>query len=532
MSNITDELTKMIRENQGNPFLFIGSGLSRRYLGLEDWKGLLEKFSITKEFGYYLSSANEDLATAAGLLAKDFHELWWSDSQYKESRNSFKETKNQSSALKFEISKYLKQLTKNNVNPAYETEVRMLEDSNIDGIITTNWDTLLEQLFPDYVKYIGQKELIFSNSYEVGEIYKIHGCSTEPNSLVLTGADYNKFQERNSYLTAKLITIFVEHPVIFLGYSLSDKNIQNILTNIVKCLDGDSSKLDRLRRNLIFVQRSSGKGDSITNSSITIQEISLPITVIETDNFCHVYQALHDVRRKIPVKILRMCKEQIYELAYYSNDNKQHEKLYVMDIEKITNYEDVEVIVGFGIQDKVKQINDLGYLNIENKDILIDAIENDSKYDSKKLLTLVIADSPLNVKYIPIFKYLRLLNIDSEDKYKIFKEENGCNLDRFINIKFEDILKTNKSYPRKFKNSTESVLDIIKSKYELADKMRRIIFSEFCFNELKSSNDTLDELGNFLRDISKDILNGKNNAAIAELKKLIILYDLIKYGWE
>lgn len=531
MSKITDELTKLIRENQGNPFLFIGSGLSRRYLGLEDWKGLLEKFSVTKDFGYYLSSANEDLAIAAGLLAKDFHELWWNNSQYEESRNSFKETKNQSSALKFEISNYLKKLTKNTVDPAYETEVKMLEDSNIDGIITTNWDTLLEELFPDYVRYIGQKELIFSTSYGVGEIYKIHGCSTEPNSLVLTDTDYNKFQERNSYLTAKLITIFVEHPVIFIGYSISDKNIQNILASIVKCLDGDSSKLANLQKNLIFVQRAGGGEDTITNSSITIQDISLPITTIKTDDFCKVYQALHNVRRKIPVKILRMCKEQVYELACKTDNEIHREKLYVMDIDKISSYKDVEVVVGFGIQDKLNEITDLGYSNIEHKDILLDSIEDNCVYDARKLLTLMIGETSSRIKYIPVFKYLKIIGVDSSDKYHEFKDETGCNLDRFVSININQIFQTSKYYSKKFKNSNESVIDILSSNSETVDKIRRVVFSKFCFEELKNNKAILDRLSDFLREISKDILNGENDSAIAELKKLIILHDLLKHGW-
>lgn len=59
------------------PFLFVGSGFSRRYLNLEDWSGLLKKFSEgLKDFEYYVSSANGKMPEVASLMAQDFHDLW------------------------------------------------------------------------------------------------------------------------------------------------------------------------------------------------------------------------------------------------------------------------------------------------------------------------------------------------------------------------------------------------------------------------------------------------------------------------
>jgi hypothetical protein len=135
----------------------------------------------------------------------------------------------------------------------HDLEIEALKNVVIEGIITTNWDTLLEQVFPDqFQKYIGQKELLFSTTQEVGEIYKIHGCCTDPDSLVLTDSDYRNFHKNNPYLAAKLLTIFIEHPVIFIGYSMSDENIQEILTSIT-CLSREH--LDKLQDRLIFLQR-------------------------------------------------------------------------------------------------------------------------------------------------------------------------------------------------------------------------------------------------------------------------------------
>ena len=161
---------------------------------------------------YYLTTANGDVPAAAKLLAVDFNEYWWKAPEYAASVERYQSrVADVSSALRLEVSAYLAGLDQAaSANTEYSEEIKLLASLNVDGIITTNWDIFLEQLFPDYRKYIGQNELLFSNPQEIGEIYKIHGCASRPESLVLTSDDYAAFHEKNPYLAAKLITVFVE----------------------------------------------------------------------------------------------------------------------------------------------------------------------------------------------------------------------------------------------------------------------------------------------------------------------------------
>lgn len=164
MLDIKPQLIERLKKSGASPFLFIGSGFSRRYLELEDWKGLLRRFSNgLQPFNYYTTTANGDLPTVAELIAKDFLDIWWKNPEYEASRCIYNtpekesELKDITSPLRIEISKYMNEITNKGVSTnTYEQEIAALKETNIDGIITTNWDQFIETIFPEYKVYTGQ----------------------------------------------------------------------------------------------------------------------------------------------------------------------------------------------------------------------------------------------------------------------------------------------------------------------------------------------------------------------------------------
>ena len=178
--SLKSEILEHLRQFHTAPFLFVGSGLPRRYLGIDDWTGLLRRMSALTDrpYEYYRASGDGKEPQIATEIAKDLHIKWWDSDKFAESRENFKsDAINKESALKIEIAKLIEKKSECIPEiPGLQKELETLQNATIDGIITTNWDLLLEGLFPDYKKFIGQEELLFSSTQAVGEIYKIHGC--------------------------------------------------------------------------------------------------------------------------------------------------------------------------------------------------------------------------------------------------------------------------------------------------------------------------------------------------------------------
>lgn len=439
-----NELLKILRSRPAGPFLFVGSGFSRRYLGLEDWRGLLTKFCLAgKPFEYYLASANGDLPTVATLLAADFNQYWWQADEFKTSVAQNKDkVANVTSALRIEISNYLRSMRQSTAKAsAYGEEVASLAGLNVDGIITTNWDCFLEEIFPDYKVYIGQEQLLFSNPQQIGEIYKIHGCATNTSSLILTADDYQKFNERNAYLAAKLITIFVEHPIVFMGYSIADTNIASLLRAIANCIG--KTNIEKLRKNLIFVQRLHGEDKAgISETYMTIDGVQIPLILVKTNDFSMIYETLGSTTRKIPARVLRYCKEQLYELVKSAEPEK---KLCVVDIDEFDRKEEVEFLVGVGVASaNLSTVGEVGYASIEVEDLIHDLLHNDREYDAQQILDCVIKKAGRSTKNIPIFKYLRAVGICSQESYAA----SGLQLDKWVIRDFKDFKL--KAYSRSF----------------------------------------------------------------------------------
>lgn len=542
MTTIEDTLSRLIKNVNTSPFLFIGTGLSRRYLGADEWEVLLRRFAQETrktDFAYeqYRDAARYEvtdektrlLPRIASLIEKDFNQLWYSGEQYNEHRALYEDCiKEGISPFKIEVGHLFKELSLTTIEDSdMKAEMELLKktgEKSISGIITTNYDTMLESIFDEYTPYIGQSQLIFSPIQGVGEIYKIHGCCSCPESIVITEDDYKDFNDNNAYLSAKLLTVFLEHPIIFMGYSLNDENIKRILNDITKCLS--QSQLSELKNRLIFIEwNNTDQPDEIGPYNIIFDKKSIEMTRIFIKDFSQIYQILleNEVKSRYSISLLRKLKKDIYDLVL-ANDPTSNIKV-VSPYSK--RYDDAtepfEFVIGVGVS---REFGKRGLIGLTAEDLFRDIVFDDLKgypdFDIKILLLQALPELLKRNSYsVPIYKYINL-------GYQI-----GLTLDQLPP-------EIHRTYVSEFSEFLCTTLQ--------KEKLRRPLPAEMTINKLREECSDLDcirpislldednidlaELHSFLTEIFKtypNILKKDSDGPKTDFRRLIKIFDWLKY---
>lgn len=313
-------------ENNEFPMLFIGSGISKRYLkSSPGWLDLLEELwnkTNSSDFYAYLNKTRNSLKQQGGYndAEIDFHINTEIASKIEDNINEafFNqeleiEGLTQKDAYITKLSPFKKMLS--NIFSSYEFKEgvideleqfkKVLRKSQI--ILTTNYDTLIEDAYnsinEDKIQtYIGQNGF-FRSTIGYAELYKVHGCTTEPSTMTITAKDYNYFDENSVLISAKIISMLLHSPIIFLGYSLTDRNIRRIIKDFAGSLDAD--EVSQLEQRLIIIDWTQGENE-LKEEVVVDKELGCSFTVIKTDNYLNLFDKLSQINQGVsPAEVRR-----------------------------------------------------------------------------------------------------------------------------------------------------------------------------------------------------------------------------------
>lgn len=460
---MTNTILDKIAESRKLPVLFIGSGISKRYLyKYPNWDELLELSFKKYNPDTFQLQKHKDSMERQGLSAFDINVNLASiiEDEFNAAFFDRKITlnignpKNPSwvkrgiSPFKMFLSSYFKKMKLNN-SPALLEELEKFKQlkNRTSAVITTNYDLFLEQevFSKDYTVFVNQNELFGSDSYNIAEIYKIHGSALDANSIVITKQDYDKFKESRKLIIAKMLTLFAESPIIFMGYSFTDENIQSIIIDFLSCLS--SSELENINEHFIFISYKKGEINlkEISRSIMTSSGKEIPITEIQTDNFSLVYDALNKITPGISPLRVRETRRVIKTIVDANLDTEEAESI-IVGIDDLDNIDLSKKPLAIAIGYKDNLLSKLGYGVFNEEMILEDILYDNKKFDCDRMCAERFKSLPSN-RLCPVFKYVRNANVPIPENSKLANYiTRHDSVDKIIGKSVEKKLKNMSTY--------------------------------------------------------------------------------------
>lgn len=107
-------------------------------------------------------------------------------------------------------------------------------------VITTNYDQFIEKNFDHFTDSHSPYSVFKQSGTNLLDnirspsraLIKIHGCISDPSDLILDRSSYFRLKQKNPATFSTLSALFHVNTVLFLGYSVSDPDMQLILESI------------------------------------------------------------------------------------------------------------------------------------------------------------------------------------------------------------------------------------------------------------------------------------------------------------
>lgn len=198
--------------------VFLGSGFSRKS-GYTGWADLLKKYA--KNIGLKIDKEKGDLISLAQY--------------YVNSKQDATELKN-----------YICEVFAQSPSKQFNENHLLLSSLPLQSYWTTNYDTLLEQVFNyrdmKFNKIVSDYDLRKKdNSFPIW-LYKMHGDVENHKSIIITKQDYENYYDTYEMMIAKLKSEICTKTFLFLGYSISDPNVMHILARARKVFDKNNGR--------------------------------------------------------------------------------------------------------------------------------------------------------------------------------------------------------------------------------------------------------------------------------------------------
>lgn len=306
-----------------------------------------------------------------------------------------------------------------------ENEIAALKRvrKNVGSVITTNYDNLIESLF-DFNPLIGN-DILLSNPY--GAVYKIHGCVTNPEKIIITDNDYELFEEKYELIRAQLLSLFIHNPIIFIGYSIGDDNIKKLLKTVFTYVEANTEIAEKIKSNFLVVEYEKDSNNlEVHDHDIVLEDlITIRINKIKTDNFEAIYSSLASI--ELPVSAMDIRKVQNVVKEIYEGGNVS-----VNIVDDLNDLKNNEKVLAIG------NVNRISY-DYQTIGELIANYFKIIEEDNFQILEVIDKQNINKGQFFPIFAFSEInTDIEKARKLKVQQEEKLKEIYKKIKVNQEN----------------------------------------------------------------------------------------------
>jgi hypothetical protein len=303
----------------------------------------------------------------------------------------------------------------------------------------------------------------------------------------------------------------MEYPIIFIGYSIGDTNIRDILEDISVCIP--ESKLKALQERFIFVDYVPGTtGYEVSEYEIDLGSKRITMTKISLEDFGILYDALTSKVAAVPVKLLRRFKEDLYSFVI-SKEPGTTLKVSALDN---PNLSEDNLVISIGLQ----ETGEYGYQRLLDvngwyRNIVLDDLPA-SVHSYDKLLELTYPGVKHETQgYIPVCKYLA------------FSKEPHPDIEETIPDSFDVLLCPTNRRGRNSVSEYSSVWELWNKEKGNPKRACRLLL---CMPEEKINVEELERVLHDMFELDPGVLSNKTLWTPSDVKRLIRIYDYLKWG--
>lgn len=289
-------------------------------------------------------------------------------------------------------------------------------------------------------------------------------------------------------IRAQLLSIFIHNPIIFIGYSISDKNIKYLLKTIFSYVDLNTELAKRIKDNFLLVEyEKDSMSTEITEHDIDIEGMSIiRINKIKTNNYKAVYDAISGL--VLPVSAMDIRKVQKVWSTIKSGG-----EIKVKITENLDELRNDEMVIAVGSERTVQYVYQTKSEMIQNYFKIVDEANS-------QLIALLNKQTIANSEHFPIYAFSSICpELENTETYR--KRQ----LDKIIG---------NLSRIKTCKSEAVSIDEILKEtkEYKVANTIMYCVL-----------NDTIS-----LKQL-RDYLTKPGHKIDTQYRRLLCLYDYLSY---